>query len=122
MKLPVQSSAAGYLPAGRAMGVAIAAALLLQGSSIPGETPGAWRLASAKLAPAVRAGLGDPGAHALIVQLRRPASPADTDAMRCAGAHITRRYRCLPMAAVTANGPTLARLVCSVSCFLPPDS
>src|SRR5438034_5307720 len=132
MKLPVQIAAAGFAPAGRVICVAISATILLQGSSIPATgartAPGDSRPAlprsgsasakastaggrlAAKLSPGARSGLRGSGSHGYIVQLRKPATAADCDALRRAGARVTRRYARLPMAAVTADGPALARL------------
>src|SRR4051812_25066713 len=132
MKLPVLTSAAGLTRAGRMIGMTISATVLLQGSSLPGtagrEAAGSRRpparrsgpaavqpaaateRLAAKLSPDALAALREPGSHGYVLQLRQPAAAADYASLRRAGVHVVRRYTRLPMVAVTADGPSLARL------------
>ena len=73
-----------------------------------------------KMTPAVRRMIHESKAMPFIVQLREPVKAGDFEALKRAGAHITRKYDRLPMVAITAAGtrlPGLAALggVCRIS-------
>src|SRR5207248_2601864 len=66
---------------------------------------------SPKLAGDIHVRPDETTVRAYIVRLRQAAVPAELSALRRAGARVTRRYHRVPLAAVSADGPALARLV-----------
>ncbi len=64
-----------------------------------------------KLSPPVKAMVGDKQTHVFIVQLRGPVTKDVYDAIAAAGATTTRRYKNLPMTAISAPGTVLPKLL-----------